>query len=172
MDAINGVTLEKYADLCALMADTAGDVSKENAIAEANGVSSADWDAAKKGYTAKFSDPADMGKTALAFMPLLQAAQTKLRGGKEPCTIEGYSKIHAEMALRKDASGNKIDYNIVLGENGFTHQQWIECENYWTPVVIQDPTKPTLAERFNPELSMKFKELLQRESDRVLGIVR
>ena len=37
------IPLEKYADLCALMADTAGDVNKENAIAATAGVSPADW---------------------------------------------------------------------------------------------------------------------------------
>lgn len=173
MDAISGVTLEKYAELCALMADTGGDEAKEIQIAETNGVSAADWKAAKAGFTAKFSDPADMGKSALAFMPLLQAAQAKLRGGKEPCTLEVYTKVHAEMAFRKDPNDptKKIDYNIVLQENGFTHQQWLECENYWTPIVNYDE-RPEFKARFNPELNMKFKEMFQKESDRVNGIVR
>lgn len=174
MDAINGVTLEKYAELCALMADTAGDESKEIAIAEANGVSGADWKAAKVGYTARMTDPADMGKTALAFMPLLQAAQTKMRGGAEPISLEDYARIKANMALRKDPAdpSKQLDYNIVLAENGWTHQKWIECENYWTPVVVNDPTKPTLQPRFDEAKSMKFKQLIQAESDKILGIVR
>lgn len=174
MEPINGVSLEKYAELCALMADTAGDESKEIAIAEANGVSGADWKAAKTGFTARMSDPSDMGKTALAFMPLLQEAQTKARGGKEPCSLEVYAKVHAEMGLRKDPADpeKKIDYNVVLAENGFTHQQWIECENYWTPVVMNDPTKPTLQARFDAAKSQLFAELSQKEADRILGIQR
>lgn len=174
MDAINGVTLEKYAELCALMADTGTDTSAQTAIAEANGVKATDWEAAKTGFTAKMSDPADMGKTALAFMPLLQAAQTKMRGGKEPCPLEVYAKVHAEMANRKDPAdpSKKIDYMVVLQENGFTQPKWIECENYWTPVVINDPTKPELATRYDAQKAAKFAELLQKESDRVLGIAR
>lgn len=174
MDAINGVSLEKYAELCALMADTAGDESKEIAIAEANGVSGADWKAAKTGYTARFSDPADMGKTALAFMPLLQAAQTKLRGGAAPISLEDYARIKAQMAFRKDPAdpSKQIDYNAVLAENGWDHQRWLECESYWTPVVVNDPTKPTLQPRFDEAQSMKFKQLVQAESDKIFGITR
>ena len=163
------ITLEQYADLCVLMSDTAGDESKEIAIAEANGVSGAEWLESKKGYTAKMSDPADMGKTAVAFMPLYQAALDKKRGGGEPCTLELYTRIHAEMAFRKDPNDNtkQIDYHIVLAENGFTHQTWLECESYWTPRVGAD-TEP----KYIPELGAKFRVLMQQESDRIFGIVR
>lgn len=167
MDSINGVSLEKYADLCVLMANTAGDVNKENEVAEQNGVSAADWAAAKAGFLAKMSDPADMGKTALAFMPLYQAAQAKGRGGAEPCSLETYALIHTHMAFRKDADGNKIDYNIVLGEHGFTHQSWLECEGYWTP-RIADPTNAN----FSMEAHQKFAAIAQSEGDKLLGIVR
>ena len=61
------IAIEQYAELCALMADTGGDEAKEVAVAEAHGVSGADWKASKVGWTAKMSDPTDMGKTAMAF---------------------------------------------------------------------------------------------------------
>jgi hypothetical protein len=163
------VTLEKYAKLCAMMAETAGDLSKEFAIAESEGVGQEDWTAAKEYYTAKMQDPADMGKTAMAFMPLLQAAQTELRGGGEPGSLEMFAKVHAEMTHRKDPDDpeKKLDHNIVIAENGFTHAQWLEMENYWTPRVGSDEFP-----EFDPQLAMKFRELLQKETDRVLGIKR
>lgn len=163
------ITLEKYAELCALMSDTGGDESKEFAIAAEHGVSADEWNASKTGYTAQMSDPSDMGKTAMAFMPLYQAALEKKRGGGPPCTLEVYTKVHAHMAFRKDPldSNKKIDYHIVLAENGFTHQSWLECESYWTPRVGED-SNPA----FNAEEAMKFRELMQKESDLVLGIVR
>ena len=37
-EPISGITLERYAELCALMADTNNDESKEIAVAEENGV--------------------------------------------------------------------------------------------------------------------------------------
>jgi hypothetical protein len=166
------ISIELYAELCAQMADTGGDVNKENAIAQASGVSPADWAAAKAGYTAKMSDPADMGKTAMAFMPLYQAAQARARGGKEPCTLEFYTKVHAEMAFSKDVMGNKKNHHLVLAENGTHHQAWLECEGYWTPIVGAPQILGQPNPKFNPELSQKFAGLMQRESDRIHGIVR
>jgi hypothetical protein len=163
------VTLEQYADLCALMADTGGDVSKENEIASTHGINPEDWSAAKNFYTAKMQDPSDMGKTAIAFMPLFADAQARLRGGEAPGTLEVYTRVHAEMALRKDSSDptQKIDFMIVLEENGFTHPTWLEMESYWTPRVASD-TDP----KFDPVQAAKFRELMQKEADRVLGIER
>jgi len=166
------ISIEQYADLCALMADTAGDVSKENAIAAAHGVNPEIWAASKAGYTAKMSDPNDMGRTAMAFMPLYQAAQARARGGKEPCTLEFYTKVHAEMAFKKDVMGNKINHHLVLAENGTHHQAWLECEGYWTPIV----GAPTILGQHNPRFdaaqSARFAALMQAESDRINGIVR
>lgn len=163
------MSLETYAKLCALMADTGGDLEKEYAIAEAEGVGREDWTAAKEYYTAKMQDPADMGKTAMAFMPLFQAAQAEMRGGAEPGSLEMYTKVHAEMALRKDPDDptKKVDHLTVLAENGFTHAQWLEMESYWTPRVGSDEFP-----EYDPELALKFRELYQKESDRILGIVR
>ncbi|MBL0155046.1 MAG: hypothetical protein IPP93_16825 [Chitinophagaceae bacterium] len=163
------ITVELYAELCALMTETGGDESKEFAIAAEKGVSADEWKASKAGFTAKMSDPADMGKTAMAFMPLYQAALDKKRGGGEPCTLEMYTKVHAEMAFRKDPAdpSKQINYLIVLAENGFSHQSWLECENYWTPRVgAPDQAK------WDPVLGQKFRELMQKESDRIFGIVR
>jgi len=157
------ISLEKYADLCAAMAETAGDVSKEIEIALANSVSEEDWKTAKTSYTAKMSDPKDMGKTALAFMPLYQAAQEKLRGGG---TLEDYTKVHAEMAYIKDPndSNKKIDFMIVLENNGYSHSKWLEMENYWTPRVAT-PENP----KFNAEDAARFRELMQKEVDKIFG---
>jgi len=168
MDEVN-VTLEKYAILCALMADTGGDIQKENDIALAQGVSPGDWKDAKEYFTAKMQDPADMGKTAMAFMPLFQAAQADMRGGGEPGSLEQYTKVHAEMALRKDPAdpSSKIDHLIVIAENGFTHAEWLEMEGYWTPRVGSDEFP-----EYDPALAMKFRELFQKEADRINGIVR
>lgn len=161
------ITLEQYADLCAAMADTGGDESKEIAIAAAQGVDAATWRAAKQGYTAKMSDPNDMGRTAMAFMPLYQAAQQRLRGGKEPCTIELYAKVKAQMAFRKGPDGQQINYHLVLAEHGYHHQSWIECEGYWTPRVATD-TDP----KFDAAQAATFRALVQKESDVIFGIVR
>ncbi len=163
------MSLEKYAELCALMSETGGDPGKEEEIALSNGVSSIEWDKAKKDYTALMSDPKDMGKTAMAFMPLYQAALEKKRGGGPPGSLEDYSVIHAEMAYLKDPDNpeKKIDFMIVLNNHGYSHSKWLEMESYWTPRV-SDPESSL----FDGELSKKFSEIVQREGDRILGIQR
>src|SRR5260221_12968202 len=118
------------------------------------------------------SDPSDMGKTAIAFMPLYQAAQAKARGGKEPCTLEFYTKVHAEMAFSKDALGNKKNHHLVLAENGTHHQAWLECEGDWTPQVgapeILGQPNPT----FKTKIAGKFPGMMQADSDRIHRINR
>ncbi len=167
--ADGNVTLEMYAELCALMADTGGNIEKENQIALAKGVNPGDWKEAKEHYTAIMQDPSDMGKTAMAFMPLFQAAQARIRGGGEPGSLEMYARVHAEMIHRKDPDDpyKKLDHMIVIEENGFTHPEWLEMEGYWTPRVGSDEFP-----EFDPELAMKFRELIQMEADRINGIVR
>jgi hypothetical protein len=166
------ISIELYAELCAQMADTGGDVAKENAIAAAQGVSPEDWAASKAGYTAQMSDPNDMGRTAMAFMPLYQAAQARARGGKEPCTLELYAKVHAEMAYKKDAMGNPMNHHLVLAENGTHHQAWLECEGYWTPIVGAPEILGQPNPRFDMARHQEFAALMQRESDRIHGITR
>jgi hypothetical protein len=158
------ITIETYADLCAQMADTDGDEAKEQAIAATHGVAAPLWFEAKAYYTAKMTDPNDMGRTALAFMPLYQAAQARLRGGTPPCTLEVYTRVRAEMAYRKDRLGNRVNYHLVLAENGFSHPGWLECENYWTPRVASNADP-----KFDIGQSMRFRELMQTESDRLFG---
>jgi hypothetical protein len=166
------IPIEQYAELCALMADTGGDVAKENAIAAAHGVGPEAWAASKAGWTAKMSDPNDMGRTAVAFMPLYQAAQARARGGQPPCTLEFYTKVHAEMALRKDPTGQKLNHHIVLAENGTHHQAWLECEGYWTPIVGAPEILGQPNPKFDPAQAQRFAALMQQEADRIHGITR
>jgi len=166
------IPIEQYAELCALMADTAGDPNKENAIAAQHGVSPEQWAASKAGWTARMSDPNDMGRTAMAFMPLYQAAQAKARGGREPCTLEFYTKVHAEMAFLKDPMGNKMNHHLVLAQNGTHHQAWLECEGYWTPIVGAPTILGQPNPKFDPAQSQRFAQLMQAESDRIHGIRR
>ncbi|HEY5936173.1 MAG TPA: hypothetical protein VIU61_16095 [Kofleriaceae bacterium] len=146
------------------MADTGGDESKEIAIAATCGIAGPQWLEAKAYYTAKMTDPNDMGRTALAFMPLYQAAQARARAGVAPCTLELYTRVRAEMAYRKDQLGNRINYHLVLAEHGFTHTSWLECEGYWTPRVASNADP-----KFDLAASMRFRELMQTESDRLSG---
>jgi hypothetical protein len=163
MESISGVSLEKYAQLLVMMADCGEDADACAAIAESEGISRADWEASKAGWSAKMQDPSDMGKTAMAFMPLYNAALETKNAGKEPCSLEEYARIHCDLGFRKDANDpeKQIDREIVFKENGINMTKWGEWNSYWTPKVSTPG-----------ELHDKFSALVQQNSDRIFGIVR
>ncbi len=78
MDPINGITLEKYAELCAKMNDVIKNKDACARIAEREGIKRKDWEAAHKGWQEKIQDINDMGITASHFMPLWRVATEKL----------------------------------------------------------------------------------------------
>lgn len=73
-DAIKGITIERYAELCAKMDNVIKDKEECIKIAESEGIKRADWEAAHKGWQVKLTDPLDMGQTASKFVTHWQAA--------------------------------------------------------------------------------------------------
>jgi len=149
------LSLEQYADLCVLMTDTDGDEMKEMAIAGDRGVAGPSWLEAKAYYTAKMMDTNDMGRTAMAFTPLYQHAAERLRADAAPCSLELYTRVHAEMSYRTDGGR-------VLAEHGYTRQSWLSCQIYWSPRVASN-----IDPKFDIAAAMKFRELMQHELDRI-----
>src|SRR5688572_9784963 len=72
LDPINGISLERYAELAAKMKDCGGDLEVCARIAQENGVDRATWEAAMSGWNARMYDPQTAGTVALAYMPLYQ----------------------------------------------------------------------------------------------------
>lgn len=68
MDAIKGITIELYAELCAKMDDVINDAEECIKIAESEGIKRTDWEAAHRGWQVKLTDPSDMGQTASKFV--------------------------------------------------------------------------------------------------------
>lgn len=162
--AVEGISIELYAKLCALMANTGGDEQKELAIAGEHGVGPAAWKAAKDVWTQRMAHGApQQGAVVQAFMPHYQAAQAAMRGGAEPMSIEQYARIAAEGAFEKDPDGNKVDIDVILARYGLNRTTWGEVCGYWVP-RHNDPA--------HPEIHRRFAELTQAESDRILGIDR
>jgi len=163
MESINGISLEAYAKLIVMMSDCGEDEEACNKIAGQEGFSKEDWKAAKDGWTAKMSDPSDMGKTAMAFMPLYQAQLSKKNADTEPISLEEYTKIHSDMSFRKDPNdpAKKINHEDVLKENNISVTKWGEYSSFWTPKVS-----------VAGELHDKFAAFTQQNSDRISGIKR
>ncbi|MEQ1569783.1 MAG: hypothetical protein ABMA64_29375 [Myxococcota bacterium] len=159
MEPIAGVSLQKYAELCAAMSKTGEDKAAQVTIAGEHGVDATTWEQARDGWAARMSDPANVG-LAHAFVPLYTAAQSAVRGGREPETLEAYARVVAEYSFGKDAEGKAMAVDVVLSRHGYDRARWNEITGYWTPKV-NDPSDPACA---------RFRELMQAESDRIHGI--
>ena len=77
---INGISLERYADLAADVEGTQ-DPSAQAAIVGAKGVNPIDWEAAKAGWTARMQDMSLMGQVTARFMPMYQEALARRSAG-------------------------------------------------------------------------------------------
>ncbi len=77
MEPIKGISIEKYAELCAKMSDVFNDQESCLKIAKQEGITKENWNAAHEGWQFRMTDPSDMGKTASQFDSLWQAAMDK-----------------------------------------------------------------------------------------------
>ena len=160
MDPINGVSIETYAELCALMADTDGDEAQEIALAAQRDVSASAWKAAKAGWTARMSDPADMGKTAMAFMPVYREAQERMRGGGEPCTLEVYSRLYATVYFGGGDASQRDVVTALVERAGHSYPQWLSYNAYWGEVVGEEKSP-----RFDMEKARTFGRSVKEVAD-------
>src|SRR5262245_24925270 len=90
MQPINGISLERYADLGAAIADFMDNPKKVAEVIASEGVRLEDWEAAKNGWTGRMQDMSLMGRVAMAYMPLYQAALAKRKGGQATASYEDY----------------------------------------------------------------------------------
>jgi hypothetical protein len=163
-EPIHDVSLERYALLAALVAEAGEDKARQYAIARAHGLSRLEWEAVVSGWTERMRDPALQGRVAMAFMPLYQEALAAGHVAQGPMSLEEFVRITAEYSFRKDPDGSsrQIDFDLVLRENRLSPSQWSEATLYWSPKV-NNPRDPA---------AKKFRELMQKESDRLFGIRR
>jgi len=158
---ISGVSLEQYAHLLALMSDCGEDEERCLMLAASQGVDAAAWAAAKEGWTARMADPALENRVSYAFLDFYSPAMDRKRGGKEPISLEEYTRIFAETSFRKDPldASKPIDRLVVLKENSLTESLWNECLVYWSPKV-SDAQNPVY---------QRYSQILRNEMQRLTG---
>jgi len=131
MEPIAGVSLEAYAELCALMKDTGTDTDQQAAIAAQHGHSSEAWEAAQKGWPDRMSNPATAGTVAIAFMPLYQAALAK-SGPVKTATFEEYARMSAMVQMG-------VPFETMYAELGITVAEWSQISTAWVDTLTHDP---------------------------------
>lgn len=131
MEPIDGISLEAYAELCALMKDTGADTDQQAAVAAQHGHSREAWEAAQKGWTERMSNPATAGIVAIAFMPLYQAALGKL-GPAKTATFEVYARMSAMVQMG-------VPFETMYAEYGITGAEWSQISTAWVDALTKDP---------------------------------
>ncbi|AKV01081.1 hypothetical protein AKJ09_07744 [Labilithrix luteola] len=142
---INGISLERYAELCADVSETQ-DPDRQAEIVAQKGVTRTDWEAAKAGWTARMQDMSLMGQVATRYMPLYQAAL----GKKNPAPRVGF-----EDYVAMSGCVPVIGYEGMLAHYRITQAHWTQIASQWNAVI---PTNPQYAQ---------FGMLVQQEAARI-----
>jgi hypothetical protein len=128
-EPINGISLERYAELGAEVADHTHDPEAQARIVEGLGVSRADWEAAQKGWTARMQDMSLMGQVATAFMPLYQAALAKKKG-----TVE----VSYDDWVALNAASQAYGLERMLATYGLDMAAWTQIAGTWNTRMSQN----------------------------------
>lgn len=122
LQPINGISLERYADLGAAITDVQGE-AEQLRIVQAEGVSPQDFQSAKAGWTARMQDMALMGRVAMAYMPLYQAALAKRKGGAASASYEDF--VGASAAIKV------FGWEAAINACGLSQGDWTEVAGQW-----------------------------------------
>jgi hypothetical protein len=127
---INGISLERYAELGAALDGKDKDPKATAEVLAAEGVSQADWDAAKSGWTARMQDMSLMGRVATAFMPMYQAALARKKGGAARVSYEDYVYVSALIKI--------YGWEAGIQASGVPQSDWTEAAGYWNTTMGQN----------------------------------
>jgi hypothetical protein len=127
MQPVNGISLERYAELGAAISDFTSDTAKINEAVQREGVALSDWEAAKTGWTARMQDMSLMGRVAMAYMPLYQAALAKRKGGQASASYEDYVGVSAAIKV--------YGWEVALKACNVSSSDWTEAAAQWTQTM-------------------------------------
>ncbi|MCA9596276.1 MAG: hypothetical protein KC776_23335 [Myxococcales bacterium] len=127
---INGISLERYADIGAALDGKDKDPQATAQVLAAEGVSQADWEAAKTGWTARMQDMSLMGRVATAFMPMYQAALARRKGGAARVSYEDYVHVSALIKI--------YGFEAGVQAAGVSQSDWTEAAGHWNATMGQN----------------------------------
>ena len=157
LEPIAGITLERYAELAAKMADCDGDLEVCAQIAEQNGVDRPTWQAAMDGWNARMNDPATAGEVALAYMPLYQHALSRYGGPRATATEDEYLEMLAMINTDlKEGDVRPVPFEPMYARFGINAPKWSQISTDWVERLGQDPE---LGAAFGDRCIDRIKEL-------------
>lgn len=144
---INGISLERYADLGAEL-DGITDPAQQQAKVATLGVSAADWEAAKSGWTARMQDMSLMGQVATRYMQLYNAALAAKKGVAS-LSFEDWVAVSAAIQV--------YGYEGAMNYYKLSQGDWTTIGAHWTTELSRDPMG----------LAVKRNALQEQESQRL-----
>jgi hypothetical protein len=133
---INGISLERYAELGAIVADHVNDQAKVRELVVKEGVRAEDWDAAVAGWTARMQDMRLMGAVAMRYMPLYQAAlQRRAASGQGRAAPEATFDDYVAMSGAAKAMG----IENMWRHYGIDSPMWTQIAMTWNQRIPTDP---------------------------------
>ncbi len=144
---INGISLERYAELGADLDGITSDVEQRKKVQEL-GVSAADWDAAKAGWTARMQDMSLMGQVATRYMQLFNEAVAKKKGTVS-VAFEDFCAISAAIAV--------FGVEAALAHYKISQGDWTSISAHWLNEMSRDPMN----------LGMRRNQLQEQETARL-----
>jgi hypothetical protein len=157
LDPISGISLERFAELAAKMADCDGDLEVCAQIAEADGVDRVTWEAAREGWNARMSDPSTAAAVALAYMPLYQAALSTHGGPRATATFDEYLEMLAMINTDlKEGDVRPVPFEPMYERFGINAPKWSQISTDWVAKLGKDPA---LGKEFGDKFVARIAEL-------------
>lgn len=132
MAPINGITLERYAELSAELGDTTNPDLQADIVAR-HGVHRVDWEAAKQGWAARMADLSLTGRVGNAFRPLYQAALARRSGAAPSVSFDEF------VAMSGAAKAFGVDG--MLAHYGISMSDWTQISAHWTDQARENPAQ-------------------------------
>ena len=148
LEPIAGISLERYAELCAKMTECGGDLEVCARIALENGVDRTTWESAMNGWNARMWDPQTAGTVAMAYHPLYQEALKKFAAPPPEIPLEQYATMYATVMKKSEPE--------MFSEFSVSAVQWSQISTEWVGKLAADA-----------DLRKKFTDMAQSEMERI-----
>ena len=157
LEPIAGITLERYAELAAKMADCNGDLEVCAQIAAQNGVDRPTWEAAMNGWNHRMNDQATAAEVALAYMPLYQDALSTHGGPRATATEAEYLEMLAMINTDlKEGDVRPVPFEPMYERFGINAPKWSQISTDWVNYLTSNPD---VQAEFGDRFIARIKEL-------------
>ncbi len=128
---VAGISLEQYAELCAVVALYEGNAEPPAELLHDKGVSLDTWNAARTGWTTRLEDPSTAAMLSMTFVPAYYAALDRVHGPAPTLSFEAYIALVAEV--------QQHGFLATMGRLGLARHRYAQIAFSWNVAFSRDP---------------------------------